>query len=134
MVNGIKKSTEREREDTRATGGLAFNLPHPQVNKTKQHSEKVLLEVSEMGMVNIDLYSPIKFKIFTTRLADLSRNLKDCDLHILGRRVYHDSLGPYCGSGTCPPLNSESMIWSYWGEACLGAKVEVRVFWRFHLC
>ena len=28
---------ESSREDPRATGGLVSNLPHPRVNKTKQH-------------------------------------------------------------------------------------------------
>jgi len=28
-------------EDPRATGGLVSNLPHPRVNKTKQHTPKV---------------------------------------------------------------------------------------------
>ena len=33
----ILKSSE---EDSRATGGLVSNLPHPWVNKTKQHTPK----------------------------------------------------------------------------------------------
>jgi len=30
-------------EDPRATGGIVFNLPHPRVNKTKQHNKTVTL-------------------------------------------------------------------------------------------
>jgi len=29
---------ESSGEDLRATGGLVSNVPHPQVNKTKQHT------------------------------------------------------------------------------------------------
>jgi len=32
---------ESSGEDPRATGDLVFNLPHPQVNKTKQHTQNV---------------------------------------------------------------------------------------------
>ena len=32
---------ESSGEDPRATGGLVSNLPHPRVNKTKQHTPQV---------------------------------------------------------------------------------------------
>jgi len=31
---------ESSGEDPRATGGCVSNIPHPRVNKTKQHTEK----------------------------------------------------------------------------------------------
>jgi len=49
---------------------------------SKKYSAKVLLEVSEVEMVHTNLYSTEQFKIFTPRLADLSR--KECDKRIRG--------------------------------------------------
>jgi len=37
-------------EDPRATGGLVSNLPHPRVNRTKQHTKKENLRASCDGL------------------------------------------------------------------------------------
>ena len=39
LTGGASDIAESTGEDPRATGDLVFNLPHPRVNKTKQHQE-----------------------------------------------------------------------------------------------
>jgi len=39
----VTVKAESSGEDSRATGGLVSNLPHPRVNKTKQHTLYVRL-------------------------------------------------------------------------------------------
>jgi len=41
VVSSIEKRFAVTGEDPRATGGLVSNLPHPRVNKTKQHTRRV---------------------------------------------------------------------------------------------
>jgi len=45
----VKAKTSRE--DPRATGGLVSNLPHPRVNKTKQHTLPIRSHGKGTGIV-----------------------------------------------------------------------------------
>jgi len=45
----VKAESFQAGEDPRATGGLVSHLPHPRVNKTKQHTHRILGPKSLIG-------------------------------------------------------------------------------------
>ena len=76
-VSDIVKA-KSSKEDPRATGGLISNLPHPRVNKTKQHNECLTCKCDSVGQSEGLLFpgSSVRF-----RLNPENSNSHGFDLH-----------------------------------------------------
>jgi len=55
-ILGRRVKAENAGDDPRATGGLVSNLPHPRVNKTKQHTTPHGPELEGTGQGNCVLF------------------------------------------------------------------------------